>query len=147
MNMVIKTRKTLPSKSIKSTLIAPCGMNCRLCYAYIREKNSCPGCYGRDDLKSISCALCRIKNCDTRELGKFKYCFTCEMFPCSRMKHLDKRYRTKYGMSMIENLETIKKFGIRKFIAQEKERWACSKCGEIMCVHKERCIFCGHTWR
>ena len=145
--MVIKTQKTLPSKSIKSTLIAPCGMNCRLCYAYIREKNICPGCYGNDDLKSKSCALCSIKKCELIESGKFKYCFKCEIFPCSRMKHLDKRYRTKYGMSMIENLETIKQFGIRNFIAQEKERWACSKCGKIICVHKEQCIFCGYKWR
>jgi len=145
--MVIKTQKTIPSKSVKSTLIAPCGMNCRLCRAYIREKKACPGCYGNDDLKSQSVAMCRIKNCEMLKVGRSKYCFKCEKFPCSRMKHLDKRYRTKYGMSMIENLETIKQFGIRYFIKQEKERWTCSKCGGIICVHKENCIFCDYKWR
>ena len=144
---MIKTHKTLPSNAIKSSLIAPCGMNCSLCRAYIREKRACPGCSGEDDLKSKSCVQCRIRNCETRTNGTFSYCFECEEFPCSRMKHLDKRYRTKYGMSMIDNLERIKQFGIRKFIKQERERWACPQCGGIICVHKENCMFCDHTWR
>jgi hypothetical protein len=42
---------------------------------------------------------------------------------------------------MIDSLEEIKHFGMRNFIKQEKERWACSTCGEIICVHKESCIF------
>lgn len=31
------------------TLIAPCGMNCQLCYAFQREKNKCPGCLGDEN--------------------------------------------------------------------------------------------------
>jgi ribosomal protein L37E len=50
-------------------------------------------------------------------------------------------------MSMIDNLEIIKHFGMEEFINQEKERWACSKCGEIICVHKEACVSCGYKWR
>ncbi len=53
--------------------------------------------------------------------AKAKYCFCCDSFPCVRLNHLDKRYRTKYGMSMIDNLENIRKFGIRHFIRNEKE--------------------------
>ena len=48
---------------------------------------------------------------------------------------------------MIDNLENININGIRNFVRQEKERWACSKCGETICVHIERCIFCGYKWR
>jgi hypothetical protein len=145
-SMVIKRGKIIPSQSIRSSLIAPCGMNCSLCRAYIREKRTCPGCYGDDDLKSKSCAQCRIKNCETRAAGTFTYCFECGEYPCARLKHLDKRYRTKYGMSMIDNLECIKQFGIRHFIKQEQARWACPQCGGLICVHKENCIFCGYQW-
>jgi predicted RNA-binding Zn-ribbon protein involved in translation (DUF1610 family) len=60
---------------------------------------------------------------------------------------LDNRYRTKYVMSMIDNLKNIREFGIRVFIKNEKEKWACPECGEIICVHKENCIFCGYKWR
>ena len=64
-------------------------------------------------------------------------------FPCDQLKHLDKRYRTKYKMSMIENLAHIKKLGLTKFVANEKKRWACSECGGTICVHKGYCYSCG----
>ena len=131
---------------MKSSLIAPCGMNCRLCRAYIREKKACPGCLGNDRLKSKSCALCRIKNCEILKAGKLRFCSACKEYPCEKLRHLDKRYRTKYSMSMLDNLENIGILGIRHFINREKERWACSKCGEIICVHKKYCLSCGYVW-
>lgn len=67
----------------------------------------------------------------------------CETFPCARLKNLDKRYRTKYGMSMLENLENIIKFGINKFVKSEQKRWKCLKCGELFCVHRDTCLKCG----
>lgn len=143
----MKTDKTNPARSIQARQIAPCGMNCSLCHAYIRDKNVCPGCYGEDDLKSRSCAQCHIKNCEIRQAGGFKYCFECSLFPCFLIKRIDKRYRTRYAMSMIDNLEYINRFGIRKFVAQEKGKWICPNCGKIICVHKKTCIFCGYDWR
>ena len=125
-------------------LIAPCGMNCTLCYAYQRTKNYCPGCRIDDEQKSFSCVNCRIKNCKNLKDTSKSYCYECENFPCRILKHLDKRYRTKYNMSMIENLEYIKKNGLKKFIINENKRWACSNCGENICVHKGGCINCSN---
>ncbi|MFA6472693.1 MAG: DUF3795 domain-containing protein [Candidatus Latescibacterota bacterium] len=122
-------------------------MNCRLCHAYVRNVNVCPGCRGDDSVKKTTCVTCRIKNCEKIAQGKISYCFRCDSFPCERLKHLDKRYRTKYVMSMIDNLENIRKFGIRRFIRNEKERWICPGCGEMICVHKSHCLSCGHKWR
>jgi len=132
---------------IRTTLIAPCGMNCRLCFAYTRDKKACPGCRGDDSVKPKTRVTCRIKNCEKIGRGKVRYCFSCDRFPCDRLNHLDERYRTKYGMSMIDNLAHIKKFGIRHFIRNEKERWTCLECGQLICVHKPQCLFCGHKWR
>ena len=117
-------------------------MNCGICYAYLREKNKCPGCRLFNKDEPVSIAKCRIKNCATLKKGKSRFCFQCEEFPCAILKHLDKRYRTKYNMSMIENLGNIKKFGIRNFVKNEKSRWACPNCGGIICVHKKYCINC-----
>ena len=44
---------------------------------------------------------------------------------------------------MIENLESVRNQGIRKFIRTEKQRWTCSKCGGIVCVHRGVCFTCG----
>lgn len=136
----IEVKKT---KLIKATLIAPCGMNCSLCIGYLREKKPCSGCNGNDDLKPKHCVVCKIKNCELLKTTKPKYCFKCEKFPCTRLKQLDKRYKTKYSMSMIKNLENIREFGIRNFVKQEQTKWTCLKCGGIICVHREDCIFCG----
>ena len=125
----------------KAKLIAPCGMNCGVCMAYLREKNKCPGCHAPDTDKNISCVRCKIKNCEVFKGGKAKFCFECINFPCDRLKHLDKRYRTKYNMSMLENLENIKLSGINKFVKNENIRWICSKCGGTICVHRG-CIIC-----
>jgi hypothetical protein len=125
-------------------LIAPCGMNCSLCMAYLREKNPCPGCRGDDAGKPITRWQCKIKTCEILQRQGFKFCFPCQEFPCARLKHLDKRYQTRYGMSMIENLDTIQNRGIRKFLASERARWACPECGGTICVHNRYCYDCGN---
>jgi hypothetical protein len=128
---------------MRRELIAPCGMNCGICMAYLREKNKCPGCREIDINKPVTRAKCKIKNCATFQEAKSKYCFECDNFPCGNLKHLDKRYRTRYHMSMIENLENIRELGIRRFVGNEKVRWACSECGGTICVHKGYCYVCG----
>jgi len=124
--------------SITAKIIAPCGMNCALCYAHQRDKNTCMGCNSDDKNIPNSCKNCSIKLCEKKQ----KYCFSCDSFPCKRLKQLDKRYTTKYHMSMIENLEKIRDIGIREFFRYEKKRWTCS-CGSVVCVHKHICQNCG----
>ncbi len=139
--------RSTKANEIRTTLIAPCGMNCRLCRAYLRDKKACPGCRGENCVKPKTRVTCRIKNCQTFQQDNARYCNSCDRFPCDRLSHLDERYRTKYGMSMIDNLVYIKQFGIRHFIRSEKEKWSCPACGQLICVHKPQCLFCGHKWR
>jgi len=73
---------------------------------------------------------CRIRIC-TERTGR--YCFNCCQFPCDRLKHLDKRYREKYGMSEIENLVFIHENGINEFVINERMRWQSPE--GILCVH------------
>jgi hypothetical protein len=120
-----------------TTLIAPCGMDCAICSAFLREKKPCIGCNSPDRNFNRNCFL---SACEKR-MGR--YCHDCEDYPCRRLRQLDKRYRTKYGMSMIENLETIKMNGIREFIKTERMRWTCNGCGGTIDVHLGRCSSCG----
>jgi uncharacterized OB-fold protein len=46
-------------------------------------------------------------------------------------------------MSVLENLENIKKIGVREFVQNEKIRWTCPECGGIICVHNGYCSNCG----
>lgn len=117
---------------MRKELIAPCGMNCGLCVAYLREENKCPGCFtGRKvNGKPIKC---NRRSCTKRE-GSF--CFSCPEFPCKSIQALDKRYREKHGMSEIENLEMIRDKGMEFFLKNEEKRWV-NKDG-VYCVHNKQ---------
>ena len=128
-------------------LIAPCGMNCAICSGYLAYQHDvksrgirmpyCIGCRPRDK----KCAFLK-KGCELLLIGKVEYCYECNDFPCERLERLDKRYRTYFKMSMIENLEYIKKNGINQFLEKEEERWKCPRCGGVICCHNGLCFNC-----
>ena len=134
-------------KGMQEKLIAPCGMNCALCIAYqFKEralnkegfhKSYCPGCIPRGK----NCTHMG-DGCQLLGQGLVRYCFECEAYPCRMLKNLDKRYRTKYHMSMIENLNHIRDHGLESFLKQEEEKWACPECGGMICCHNGLCLHC-----
>ncbi|MBP1762861.1 MAG: hypothetical protein H6Q64_2403 [Firmicutes bacterium] len=135
------------SDKIKIVMIAPCGLNCATCLSQFKSTITCGGCNNNNHHKPEYCSRCIIKNCEKRIINKYKYCFQCDTFPCRRLKQLDKRYSTKYHMSLLVNLNDIKMNGIRNYIKREKGKWICSKCGYLLCVHREYCLNCGEKKR
>ena len=129
-------------------LIAPCGMNCGICSGYLAYKHDvkskgirmpyCLGCRPRDK----KCAFLK-KRCNLLLSGKVQYCYECSNYPCERLNHIDTRYRNLHRMSMIENLEFIKKKGINQFLEKEEERWKCPNCGGVISCHNGICFDCG----
>ena len=128
---------------MREELIAPCGMNCGICLAYLREKNHCPGCRSDEADKLPHGIRCIIRNCETVKASESGFCFECKDYPCRRLRQLDKRYRTRYAMSMLENLESIRGIGLSAFVERERQRWRCPQCGGTICVHRGYCYDCG----
>lgn len=135
-------------KKMKEELIAPCGMNCAICSSYLARQHD----LRKQGIMRSYCAGCRprgkncthMKNhCDLVGKGLVKYCYDCPDFPCRRLKALDKRYRTNYRMSMIENLEFIRENGVEKLLEKEAEKWRCPNCGGVICCHNGICFECG----
>lgn len=134
-------------KGMQDKLIAPCGMNCALCLAYqFREKDLnrkgfhksyCPGCIPRGQ----NCTHMG-DGCQLLGQGKVRFCYECGAYPCRLLKNLDKRYRTKYHMSMIDNLNHIRYHGLESFLKQEEGKWACPACGGVICCHNGLCLDC-----
>jgi hypothetical protein len=128
-------------------LVAPCGMNCAVCSAHLAlehdVKNSgirmpyCTGCRERGK----ECAFLK-KKCNLLLNGTIQYCYECADFPCRQLRTLDKRYRTFFRMSMIENLEYIRDSGIDRFLQKEEEKWKCSGCGGVISCHNGLCFRC-----
>ncbi len=132
---------------MKEELVAPCGMNCNVCAAYLAVTHDvkskglrmmyCIGCRPR----SKPCAFLK-KDCARLRNRKVKYCYECPKFPCSRLSTIDKRYRTQFRMSEIENLRHIRDKGIKSFLKAEEAKWKCPKCGGVVSCHNGLCFSC-----
>ena len=75
-------------------MIAPCGMNCRICLGYFgytvtgkKRKMKCVGCKPRDK----SCAFLK-KYCKKLTKKEIEYCYECSDFPCKHLERIDKGY-------------------------------------------------------
>lgn len=131
---------------IDKSMVAPCGVNCLVCYVHLKKKKPCPGCMSKDVTdKPQRCCNCQIKACsDSRGIS---HCFMCSDFPCKRIQSLDKSYKTRYNTSIVENGNSILNDGFEVFLANEKLRWSCSKCGGVVSVHDGICSECGFNFR
>ncbi len=127
---------------METSLIAPCGMNCAICSGYLRNKKPCPGCKGSDESKPAGCRTCRVTQCEKLKNCRSGYCYECPSYPCLKIKQLDKRYTSKYHMSMIENLAVIKEQGMAALLKREEEKWKCPQCGSVICCHNGLCYNC-----
>ena len=74
---------------------------------------------------------CIVVNCTKRE-EKEDYCFSCDTYPCQKIKRLAKRYSMRYGVDIYKNLERIKAKGIKVFVEEENEKWKCIKCKALL---------------
>lgn len=128
-------------------LIAPCGINCGVCIAYLRDTDKCYGCLSNDNIKSTRSIKCGIKFCNEHKKKTFTYCFECEKFPCSRLKSHDKRYLQKYRLSTIDNLTYIMQYRLDAFLKKEDEKWSCRSCGKVLSVHQSFCLNCKTEYR
>lgn len=124
-------------------LIAPCGMNCSICMAYLRKKNKCNGCRAVNTWNPKTRLECRIKNCQMLTSQGLTYCYQCQRYPCTVINNMDKRYKSRYGMSVVENMKAIKESGIDEFLKAENEKWRCGSCGGVINVHHGTCSTCG----
>ena len=132
---------------METGLVAPCGMNCAVCSGYLALKHNvkskgvrmpyCKGCRPRDK----KCAFLK-KKCEFLMNNKLQFCYECGDFPCERLKRIDKRYRTFFRMSLIENLESIRENGMSDFLKTQGRKWRCPECGGVVCCHNGICFDC-----
>jgi hypothetical protein len=128
-------------------LIAPCGINYGVCIAHLREKNKCCGCIAPGTNKVAHCDKCALKFCEEHAKAEFTYCYECPRYPCKRSVSLNKGYTEKYCMSVFDNFDTIKNYGMDEFLEKENIKWKCKVCGSILSVHKNYCFNCKNEYR
>lgn len=120
-------------------MVAPCGMNCAVCYKHLGKK-PCPGCNQGDAATPASCRNCRMQAC-AAEKG-VRHCVFCGDFPCKPIKTLEKSYRVRYGVSLLENGRMVKEQGVAAFQAAQQKEYACPACGGVVSLHDGVCSVC-----
>ncbi|RDU24592.1 DUF3795 domain-containing protein [Anaerosacchariphilus polymeriproducens] len=125
---------------IETTMFAPCGMNCLVCYKHCYHKKPCAGCLNGDNGKPEHCRKCKIKVC-AEEKG-FSYCFECTEHPCKQIKSLEKSYNSRYNASLVKNSSTAKVIGLVDFMKLQQKEYTCSACGGIISIHDAECSEC-----
>ncbi|MBN2088305.1 DUF3795 domain-containing protein, partial [candidate division KSB1 bacterium] len=82
-----------------------------------------------------------IKQC-AREKGHL-HCYHCEEFPCKRISNLEKSYRKRYQVSLLEHSRLVQAHGLEAFFQREKLRWSCTECQGVISLHDQECSECG----
>ena len=85
--------------------IPPCGIFCGACPIFLREKKPCPG----------AAIHCRERQCKgiyvcCIETRGHRFCYECEIFPCSRLKKFAASWQ-QYGQDLIANQERLRELG------------------------------------
>jgi len=127
--------------SIPETMIAPCGVNCIACSAYLSDKNPCAGCCAPNEMSTLkSCRNCVKKRCCLEK--SLQWCFQCEKFPCTKIKDLNRRYMQNYDVNIVQNGLDARK-DMQVFLKEQKERFICNLCVGIINQHHKICSECG----
>lgn len=126
-------------------MIAPCGLDCSICFSALRKDKPCPGCNGSDENKPEFCAKrCGIILCRKRRENGYRFCDECPDFPCADVMEKENRYTAQYPLreSPLQNLRDIREQGLEGFLARERSQWRCRACGSPICIHDGVCSGC-----
>ena len=137
------------TKAFTPDSIAPCGMNCGICKAYLAYSRGIP--YKKGEVSHCTGCLVRNKNCafikrDCERIRKkqIRFCYECERMPCNELAKIDSYYKARYGMSMVENQNVIREQGMDEFLKKQYEKYRCPDCGDVVSVHDGKCYACGY---
>ncbi len=98
----------------------------------------CTGCKTRT--LAAYCEDCVMRLCARdRELDS---CVECEDYPCNSFETFQ-RDRFPHHTLIVNNLAEICKVGAETWVAEQKKRWSCPKCGEQFTWYEDECAKCG----
>ena len=124
-------------------MLAPCGLNCMLCYRHL-GKDPCPGCRARLDEPDSYRRKCVMRAC-TMEHG-YLTCANCTERPCKRVKAFQKRYMDGYGVNLSAIAEAVLHDGAEAYLSADLAAHTCPDCGHLINLHFGVCSGCGRQF-
>lgn len=132
-----------------------CGLYCGACAVLIANREGileesaqewemdpedlkCHGCKSRT--MAIYCKTCDIRQC--AEDNQVDFCFQCTEYPCTRLVEF-RNDECPHHSVVFQNLETIQKKGVQKWLEEQESRWSCPECGKKFAWYDDTCKKCG----
>ena len=132
-----------PPEPIDERMLAPCGLNCLLCYRHL-SKNPCPGCRAQGDAPDGYQRKCVMRFC-VLERG-YLTCASCAERPCKRVKTFTKRYRDGYGVDLNADAALLCGQGAEALLERQIAAHTCPTCGHLIDMHYGKCSDCGKQY-
>ena len=99
----------------------------------------CHGC--KSDHVYPNCAKCEKRACAQKK--HVDYCFTCEDYPCEKNPQRDPSDYYPHVTIALQHRNLLKENKVTEWLAYQKDRFTCKKCGNTFTWHEEVCHFCG----
>ena len=123
-------------QSERTTLVAPCGIDCGICELYtcrsnVRlfsaltlrgipgEKIPCEGCRSIAGNCPVMSEQCETYKCTQEK--KVEFCYECSDFPCEKLQPASKRADALPHNMKVYNLCTIRRDGVERFTEKSAE--------------------------
>lgn len=134
-----------------------CGLYCGACDVLQANKNGsvealalawemetrqlvCHGC--KSDTNSVYCVDCDIKACAAGK--KLEHCFQCADYPCARLVAF-RNDDAPHHSAVLHNLGRLRRQGLEYWLAEQRARWSCPRCGTAFTWYSQVCQACGGT--
>ncbi len=134
-----------PAADAQPSLVAACGIYCGACPALITSLKArthsdikCLGCWSPKKPSSYA-PKCAVRTC--AKLKKIQSCGECPSYPCPLIPPLFND-KPKYGLRE-KNLNAVRDRGLAPWLAGQKQRWTCEKCGKTFAYGDKQCPSCG----
>jgi len=127
-------------------LVAACGIYCGACPALISSLKAaqnhgavkCFGCWNQKHPPSHA-GKCAVRKC--AQTKKVQSCGQCQSYPCKLIAPLFND-KPKYGLRE-KYLNAVRDQGLDVWLADQKKRWTCQKCGKGFGYGDKQCPSCG----
>ena len=135
-----------PVADLQPSLVAACGIYCGACPAQIASLKAgakqsdikCLGCWNQKHAPAYA-PKCAVRKC--AKLKKLQSCGQCKEYPCKLIPPLFND-KPKYGLRE-KNLNAVRDQGLDIWLAEQKKRWTCEKCGKSFGYGDKQCPACG----
>ncbi len=108
------------SKESAWNLVAPCGLYCGECTAFINKE--CGGCRSNEGLSKDYRKYCKIHQCSSSK--NLKICLECKEFPCNLFDFFkaERLEDSSWFLDLWGNMKQINETGLRDFL-RKKANW------------------------